>query len=340
MNKRYTMKALCLFIFVHITIAGFSQGLHFTQFNLSPMTLNPALTGAFEGTFRVGGIYRNQWASILGANAFSTPSFFVDAPIIQGLRKNDWVGVGVMLYKDQAGSVDLSNTTAMLSSAYHFSLTKSSQLTVGFQGGTVQRKLDVSKLLFEDGIRSGNPSGSMDMANVEPTSSYYDFNTGVMLSSVLDRKSDMTIGIAFNHITRPKYGLIKTSSKETLPMNTVFHGRLNYDLDRKWTVSPSFIFQSFSGWQELTVQALMGYVVNEIQDVTLRFGGGYRVGDSAHLMAGMDYGTVKVGLAYDINLSKLAKVTNTVGGFELGVAYIGKVYKKPVVKPSILCPRF
>ncbi len=339
MNKRYTIKALCLFIFVHIAISGFAQGLHFTQFNLSPMTLNPALTGAFEGTFRVGGIYRNQWASILGSNAFNTPSFFVDAPVIRGARKNDWVGVGVMVYKDQAGSVDLSNTTAMLSGAYHLALDKRSQLTIGVQGGTVQRKLDASKLIFEDGIKSGNPSGSLDVANIEPARTYYDFNTGIMLSSVLDRKTDMTLGIAFNHITRPKYGLIK-SGTEQLPMNTVVHGRVNYDFDRKWTVSPSFIFQSYSGWRELTVQALMGYVVNEIQDVTLRFGGGYRVGDSAHLMAGMDYGTVKVGLAYDINLSKLAKITNTVGGFELGVAYIGKVYKKPVVKPTILCPRF
>lgn len=53
------------------TLCG--QDIHFTMYNMSPMTLNPAMAGKFEGTFRIGGIYRDQWASVI-ANQFRTPS--------------------------------------------------------------------------------------------------------------------------------------------------------------------------------------------------------------------------------------------------------------------------
>lgn len=37
---------------------------HFTQYYVYPSWLNPALTGAFDGDYRISGIYRNQWGNI------------------------------------------------------------------------------------------------------------------------------------------------------------------------------------------------------------------------------------------------------------------------------------
>ncbi|HNA97235.1 MAG TPA: type IX secretion system membrane protein PorP/SprF, partial [Chitinophagaceae bacterium] len=41
-----------------------AQDPNFSQFFASPLTLNPALTGKFDGTFRVAGNFRNQWPTI------------------------------------------------------------------------------------------------------------------------------------------------------------------------------------------------------------------------------------------------------------------------------------
>jgi hypothetical protein len=38
-----------------------AQDPHFSQFFASPLTLNPALTGKFDGVLRVAGNYRDQW---------------------------------------------------------------------------------------------------------------------------------------------------------------------------------------------------------------------------------------------------------------------------------------
>jgi hypothetical protein len=47
-----------------------AQDPNFSQFFASPLTLNPALTGKFDGVYRVAGNYRNQWPTIY--NAFTT----------------------------------------------------------------------------------------------------------------------------------------------------------------------------------------------------------------------------------------------------------------------------
>ena len=89
------MKKLLLSLLLTLLAAqfGFSQDLHFSYFQFQPVQLNPALTGAFEGTARIGGIFREQRRQVSNA-PISTPSVYVDAPIIRGFGKRDWIGIG------------------------------------------------------------------------------------------------------------------------------------------------------------------------------------------------------------------------------------------------------
>src|SRR6188508_757804 len=77
---------------------------HFTQYYVYPAWLNPALTGAFDGQYRVSGIYRNQWGNI--SNPFSTFGFSGEI----SMDKNINVGVSVM--KQTAGDGGYGYTTA------------------------------------------------------------------------------------------------------------------------------------------------------------------------------------------------------------------------------------
>src|SRR5690242_16348712 len=79
--------------------AARAQDPGFSQFFASPLTLNPALTGKFNGVVRVAGNYRNQWPTI--NNAFITSTISVDAPILTGrLPENDTWGIGLMAMTD------------------------------------------------------------------------------------------------------------------------------------------------------------------------------------------------------------------------------------------------
>ena len=164
------MKRFRLFLFVVATLAFGSlsaQDIHFSLYNMSPLTLNPAHTGAFSGTIRIGGIYRDQWASFLG-NQFVTPSFYIDSPIIRGFRDNDWVGVGMAIYSDEAGTSRLQTSATMFSAAYHLGLNKkgTSILTLGLQGGNVQRRVRFGEgTRFEDELPDNIGGGGLGQGN-------------------------------------------------------------------------------------------------------------------------------------------------------------------------------
>ena len=116
------LRPLLLILVVALSGNLHAQDIHFTLFDMSPLTLNPALSGAFEGTARLGGIYRAQSFDAVNVEQYETPSFYIDAPIIRGFRKQDWIGVGVAFYSDKAGRLGLETSGALLTASYHFAL--------------------------------------------------------------------------------------------------------------------------------------------------------------------------------------------------------------------------
>ncbi len=61
-----------------------SQDIHFSQFYMSPLNLNPAMTGVMNGNIRLTGNYRNQWASVLRDKSFRTYSVSYDQRVAVG----------------------------------------------------------------------------------------------------------------------------------------------------------------------------------------------------------------------------------------------------------------
>ena len=61
--KKKILFAILSSLLINVLVA---QDPHFSQFYASPLTLNPALTGKFDGTFRLAANYRNQWPGIYG----------------------------------------------------------------------------------------------------------------------------------------------------------------------------------------------------------------------------------------------------------------------------------
>lgn len=347
------LKLLLLSFFSCVISLSQAQDIHFSQFNLSPLTLNPGYTGAFEGSFRVGGIYRDQWRSVI-TNQFVTPSFYIDAPIIRGFGKNDWVGAGISILNDKAGTSQLSNLTAMLSLAYHLAIGSKANtyISIGAQGGMVQKKLDKTALTFADQFQGGNFIGtSMDLTNItEDNISYVDFQLGGVFNTNISSKFNLYLGFAAFHITRPDDAfLVNTPADDKKrPMRFSANGGINIDLSKKWVFSPTFLHQSLGGFlflgstsaSETNLQALFGYHLKSDKTVTLNFGAGYRLDDAVIARIGMDIKGLKAGIAYDFNTSDLTSASSGRGGFEIALSYIAKIYRTPVVKPILFCPRF
>jgi type IX secretion system PorP/SprF family membrane protein len=342
-------KKLLLFLLAALTgYLAQSQDYHFTQFYMSPLTMNPAQTGQFLGTVRIGGIYRDQYGSVV-KNQFSTPSFFVDAPL-RGLRKRDWIGVGAAFVTDKAGAAALTRTTFSLSGAYHLSLDKkgNTYLSIGGQYGNESRSVDRDRLQLEDHLLTGKPvNQSNDYNSIrggQDRPSFADINGGIQLTAKLNKKMDVNVGYALYHIGRSNYSLFSGQQGggfAKMPRRSVIHGRFNVAMNDKVTISPTFLYQTAAGADEIMVQGLVSYLFNEKKDITLQAGLSYRLADALNLspIVGMRYKDLRVGFAYDINTGSLADVSAR-GGFEIAANYIIRIYKPAVNKPRILCPRF
>lgn len=315
-----------------------SQDLHNTLFYMNPLHMNPAFSGAFEGTYRIGGIYRDQGRTVV-TNAYSTPTIFIDAPILM-IGKRHWIGVGGLMFQDQAGDGKLRMTAGQLSGAFHASLDKKSKnvLTLGVQYGKVGRSLkNVLGLNFQDEIENEMPTTDAVVGSgKEPKTDFSDINAGLLLKSKVNKTTDYNIGFSVRHLTSPSSDYNFGSSNVDLNMRLIAHAQLNTAITDKITLTPELYFSNLSPASQFQAHAWAGYILKP--DVKLNGGLGYRVGDSAQLLLGVDYKDFKAALGYDFTLSDLADANSHQGGFELAVYYIGKIYKKPKVKPVILCP--
>jgi type IX secretion system PorP/SprF family membrane protein len=342
-----------------------AQNIHFSQFNMSPQTLNPALTGAFQGTVRINGIYREQYRSAMtnGSDRFTTPSLSVDANIMRGLRRKDWISGGIMLFSDKAGSVSLSQNAFKLAAAYHLALDKKATtvLAVGAHYGVVGVSLEGGSWRFADELLSGMPSD--DRANIgiqydngDVKTTAKDLDAGLLLSGKLNKQMGYSLGFSMFHLLTPKYSLLNgaaggtpnpggptpsTNSAQDRPLRTTLHGQFNIQMNKALTFSPSFAFQTTRGQDEIILQGMFGYKLDPKKDFALMYGLGYRFGEGLHPMFGIKQKDLQVGLAYDINTKpRLNEVTRFRGGFEIAAAYIFRIHKPAVIKPQVLCPRF
>ena len=379
-NNAYCMKLVRLLLLGWIVIFSAkisAQDIHFSLFHMSPLTLNPAQTGAFEGTARIGGIYRDQWASFLrgsasidnptaGPNQFKTTIFYVDAPIIRGFGKYDWVGVGYTSMNDKAGTLGLKKGGNLFSASYHRSLSKRNAdniITLGIQAGSITRSFDVfDNILLGTSLErnfSAAPGSPEDRglqnsgsSMVMPEENFFDISAGLMLRSVLNDRTRLEVGIAGIHLSNAENPLLirkdTTEMGQTItpdddykqPVVFNIHGRVRYQLTDNWNITPGLLVRTIQGSSpEAIIQAWAGRTINK--DFDLNMGTAYRFGDAAQLLVGLDYQKdLRVALSYDVNLSSLNTVSNYQGGFELSAAYIIKLYKQPESVPTILCPKF
>src|SRR4026207_669793 len=108
---------------------------HFSQYYVYPAWLNPALTGAFDGQYRVSGIYRNQWGNI--STPFTTPGVSVE------FTTNNNINIGASVLNQTAGTGGYNYTTAYGNVAYtgvKFGPGLSKRIVFGIQAGIVQRR--------------------------------------------------------------------------------------------------------------------------------------------------------------------------------------------------------
>jgi len=333
-------KLVAILLFAGFCLHAKAQDPHFSQFFASPLTLNPALTGKFDGTVRAAGNYRNQWPAF--NNVYTTYTASVDFRILKNsIPETDTWGVGILALKDQAGGDILTNTFVALSTSYHKSLDEDGfqQIGLGFQGTYGQKRLDQSKLFFADMLTPFGFTGVTQeiFYNENLDVNYFDLNAGVLYSGSTTGDNNFYFGASMYHINRPKESFMDASW--SIGPRTTIHGGGYFPMSDVVTLHTSGIFQIQNKATETVVGAAVAGSIDpsSLNPSNVYLGAWYRFQDAVIPYLGLEFGGFRFGASYDINLSSLKSASQSRGGMEFSLIYINRPAEGG---RGIPCPKF
>jgi len=350
--RKYT---LFLLLFVIIGADLKAQDKHFTQFYAAPLTLNPALSGAFNGRYRFSAIYRDQWRNVL-ENPFTTFAGALDLRFpIQNFnsRSTDAAGVGLLFYNDKVPEFDFSTTQIAVSGAFHKSLNvqNNQYLSLGAQLGLTQRNVNYTDLVFSDQFNGADGYGGSTVENLPRNNfSYADLAVGLNYTYAPDKGTGIYLGAALHHILQPQVSFYfdeeepEESISNKLHRKITGHLGLQIPLGDQVQLLPRAVVNIQGPHLEINAGSNVRFRLGEFGSTALHLGGWARPVQNEQedlnlaaviVMTGIEYNNVLLGFSYDASFSDLQANQFGRSAFEVSIAYLGNY-----IDDTLLCPKF
>ncbi len=346
--KRWNVGFFILFFAAHTLSA---QDRLLSQFYASPQLLNPALTGNFDGKYRVGGIYHNQWRGTL-EQPLQTTAFGGDLrldPFSSSFSK-DKIGIGIQFMRDNVSNIDFTNTTIAVSGAYHkaLDLFNTQYLSLGMTVGLSQRNVNYEFLSFQDQW-NGIDGYTLPRQEHLPDNNfgYGDISVGLNYSITPAPATSFFAGISYFHLNKPNISFFKGMN---YPI-TLLDPRLSIQLaaqipinrEHSIMLNPRFLVMQQGPQITANVGTNFRFVIDKTYGTSLHLGSwlrGVRNNNGVSLdgiafLAGIEYNNVLFGMSYDLNLPSLRDYKVYQNIFEISLIYLGDFDNS-----EILCPTF
>lgn len=306
---------------------------HFSQYYAYPLWLNPALTGAIDGDYRVTGIYRNQWND--AASPFSTPGISADFTTSKNLN------IGANVFNQTANGGGYNYLNGYVSLAYtgvRFGANGNQRISLGISAGVINRRFNPSK--FTTGEQWNGSTGDATLPNTDilakTAGTTFDAGAGIMyFDAAPGKKANLFLGFSAYHLTQPQDAYITGGQAEKLPVRYTVHGGVKLNLAEGFSITPNLLYMQQGQAKEKMAGAYGQIRVNESTDFLL--GGNYRFKDALSPYVGVYYKNLVLGLSYDVNTSDLGKLGGNANSFEISLSIIGKKTRKADAIPFV-CP--
>lgn len=314
----YLFRLVTLFIlFTDLFTGGYSQDIQFTLFNNSPLFINPAATGNFEGNWRITGNYRDQWRAL--NEPFTTASVSFDKHFYFHGRKVD---AGIYLLNDNSGAIGLSANKFYLSLAYAKPFNRN-LFRFGLQAGYAFLTFGGENITypgdwnFTDGVfAGGNPSEK---------SNYLDINMGAIWQTSI-KNLEPELGVSISHLNVPNESFFDAT--ERLPVRFNFHGQMKAKINDDIYILPAFLYMTRKSASMTVLGSNVGFkkfarrsAVKELTAGIYYRDGLFNNADAVSLTGGASIGRIDVAICYDYNISGLKVATSNRGAVEISFAY-------------------
>ena len=312
-----------------------AQDIHFSNVNEAPLFNSPANTGFFNGYFRAIASYRSQWAAM--NKAFQTIAISVDGGLFKSRRRKAFLGLGLTVFNDKAGSASLQKTNALLNVSGIIKTGKKSAFSVGLAGGVSANNANYSKLTYSSQFDGNTIDGSLASGE---TVVYRQFTTtdiaagaaweytSVKIDQDHDDASSIKVSVGAFHLTRPVQDFGPGSSYR-IPVKLTGQIITHFDFeDTKFSVTPTFLYSRQGQAWQFVVGSYVKYRIKVGTKVTgqrtengIGLGLFYRSKDSFIPSIIYEVGDIAFFTSYDVNVSGYRYASRYAGGFEVGFRF-------------------
>jgi len=344
-------KTLTGLLILIIAVSLHSQDVAFSQKFVSSPYINPALTGIFNGSVRLGVQYRSQWSGPLDL-AFTTYGAAGDMNYtVKWLDQasNDQFGVGIQFVNDRVEGIDLNTTLIGLSSSFHKSLNPRIQhyMGIGFQIGMIQKNVNYEQLFFADQYDNID-SYSFPTSEPVPTNNFAvgDFSLGLLYLLSPSDKFAVRAGLAYHHFSTPNLSFFRFD--EDYPKNDILpkitlHSTLGFKTGPYTHLLPRFILNIQGPFMDLEIANVFKFTTYSRDYLTFHLGLGTHLVRDLDAVAfstvvpfvGFQLNNILVGVSYDVGVNTLIRHNRNFSTLEFSVSYLGEYDNQP-----IFCPKF
>ncbi len=321
-----------IFILLLKTTNCLSQDPFYSQYFMSPMTLNPALIGKGISDMRFLALKKTQWWGQSTA-AFSNTSISFEKKINSIKNTEDDLGIAIAMSNEASNGGLLKKTYGSLGAAYNKKINKFSSIGVGLIFTYANTLLDPSKFEFQS--QFGSFGFNRMMPSNDPVQiinrSYLDVNGGIRYSYVKNNWG-LNLGAAIYHAAKPKEGAFNNSNYYIKPRTSlqasIFKKIKEAD---EFNVSFNADLQGNSNVYSLGALYKLQIPGNHIFE-KISTGVWARFNDAIYPYFGLESKQWSLGFTYDIITSDLKTYSNSVQSMEIsfGWQFSSKKKNKPL----------
>jgi len=319
-----------------------AQDLHFSQYTNSPLLINPANTGfSPDYDYRIGINHRTQWAA---TNVpYKTMSAWTDAQLFKKKLETSWIGVGAIFLNDVAGTGNLTSIKSFLNIAYHQQLDDNNLLSIGLSGGFVQKRIDYTKLTFDE--QWNGRFFDIDLPSNEPfvtnNASYIDLNAGINYSWFANDNFYLNFGVSMMHLNTPSetfFNPLTVNAKLSRRYN--FFANASIKLSDMLILNPHVYYSKMSTSEEAVIGFNGQYNLSGDGGSQLLFGAYYRNKDAIAPAIGYQVNNVQLMFNYDATISTLTSYNPFRSAYEFSLIWNGIYGGLEGNERAMKCPKF
>ncbi len=310
------------------------QAPQFSQFYATPLYLAPSFAGGTDGTRAVAN-FRNQWPEIPGA--FVTYAFSLDHYF-----HNYNSGLGLLVFRDQAGSGRLATTNIGLLYSYTIQVNHNWTIKPGVHFLYSQRSVDFYRHVFGDQLNIDGPNNPTTMMP-EPMDQVGYFDAS---SSVLAYTGNFWGGLNVDHLFRPDQSM--TYQEARIPMKFSLFGGYRFTYGGRYfeeaseSISLAVLYKNQKKFNQLDAGIYwskdpisLGLLYRGIPVFNNHVHGIFN-NDAVAALIGLRTENLRIGYSYDFTISRL--ISNTGGSHEVSLIYHFNQGPRDRTRRKIPCP--